>query len=522
MTVAGSLRPIISMAAVLFYLLGPSIILKTTTSVSALLVPPTHTVGISYHRAYRKTPSFRSRKLTYIHLSDPKAPPPLPDTSDPYLLLGLTTPTADQRQIKRAYKRMALQYHPDVRLTPNSTQEDKKAANDNFARINAAYAFLSGKSTANGKPGTTPPSTREQKAGASRRKTSSAYDPPHRRAGAPKDTSFSTNWEDYMPKNDEVYDTNGDSFSAIFNDFVVGSVSSASSSSTSGGILSDFISFLEGNFGSSFGATEKGEDDSIEFTELLNNGSIEAIKNEMDDANLLTKQLEQKDLALNKEYEEILSQDSGGGRSYLEEMRLEERKGEIEARQKVVRNYLNKANARRIKLRKRFEDLRSSRDTSRSSRTTSDSVGGEPPPTSSSSENDQKKDTSWKRESFGSNGRRRRRGSGAGRSTSSSPYSSSSSEAYSSRSSRTSSTTASESPWNETRKRSSTGRTATSVNTSQSNSSTSASRTNENNGNIPPHRRLTAPYLSPDAEKRRLREIKVEEKIDEMKRELGL
>jgi len=519
MTVAGSSRPIMSTAAVLFYLLGSSIIFNTTTSVSAFLVPPTHIVGISFHRAYRKPPWFRSRKLTNIHLSDPKAPPPLPDTSDPYILLGLTTPTADQRQIKRAYKRMALQYHPDVRLTPNSTQEDKKAANDNFARINAAYAFLSGKSTANGKPGTAPPS---QKAGASRRKTSSAYDPPHRRTGAPKDTSFSTNWEDYMPKYDENYDTDGDSFSAIFNDFVAGSVSSSSSSSSSssGGILSDFISFLEGNFGSSFGATEKGEDDSIEFTELLNNGSIEAIKNEMDDANLLTKQLEQKDLALTKEYDEILSQDSGsgGGRSYLEEMRLEERKGEIEARQKVVRNYLNKANARRIKLRKRYEDLRSSRDTSRSSRTTSDSVGDGA--SSSSSENDQKNDSSWKRESFGSNGRRRRRGSGAGRSTSSSPYSSSSSEAYSSRSSRTSSTTESESIWTETRKRSSTGRTASSTNTSQSNSSTS--RTNKNDGNIPPHRRLTAPYLSPDAEKKRLREIKVEEKIDEMKRELGL
>ena len=33
-------------------------------------------------------------------------PPPLPNTEDPYLILGLSAPTADKKVIKRAYRRM--------------------------------------------------------------------------------------------------------------------------------------------------------------------------------------------------------------------------------------------------------------------------------------------------------------------------------------------------------------------------------------------------------------------------------
>ena len=35
------------------------------------------------------------------------------DSDDPFQILGLE-PTVDQKVIKRAYKRMALKYHPDV------------------------------------------------------------------------------------------------------------------------------------------------------------------------------------------------------------------------------------------------------------------------------------------------------------------------------------------------------------------------------------------------------------------------
>jgi DnaJ-class molecular chaperone with C-terminal Zn finger domain len=66
--------------------------------------------------------------------------PPLPDTTDPYQILNIF-PTADRKEIKRAYRRMALLYHPDVRTNGNSTEQERKDANDDFARINTAYAF---------------------------------------------------------------------------------------------------------------------------------------------------------------------------------------------------------------------------------------------------------------------------------------------------------------------------------------------------------------------------------------------
>jgi len=245
---------------------------------------------------------------------------------------------------------------------------------------------------------------------------------------------------------------------------------------------------------------EKGEDDSTEFNELLNNGSVETIKNELDDANLLAKQLEQKDLAYTKEYEEISSQSMGIG--YLDMMRLEERKEEIKARREVVRNYLNKANVRRVKLRKRYEEIRSS-----SSSYKNDTVGRGSP---SSPGDKPETDSSPKRESFGSNGRRRRRGSTAGRR---SKPSSSSSKTYSASNSRSSDNTSSTYS-SEDIKTKRPNKTPTKI--------PEPNNTKGNDNYIPPHRRLTPTFISPDAEKRRLREIKVEEKIEEMKRELGL
>lgn len=53
-----------------------------------------------------------------------------------------TATTVDMKEIKRAYRRMALIYHPDARTTSNATKEERQIANDDFARINEAYAFL--------------------------------------------------------------------------------------------------------------------------------------------------------------------------------------------------------------------------------------------------------------------------------------------------------------------------------------------------------------------------------------------
>ena len=67
----------------------------------------------------------------------------LPDTTDPFVLLGLDAMSANDAQaIKAAYRKMTRRHHPDAVLTADSTDEEKRAANDNFARINEAYQSL--------------------------------------------------------------------------------------------------------------------------------------------------------------------------------------------------------------------------------------------------------------------------------------------------------------------------------------------------------------------------------------------
>ena len=67
----------------------------------------------------------------------------LPDTTDPFVLLGLDAMSANDAQaIKAAYRKMTRRHHPDAVLTADSTDAEKRAANDNFARINEAYQSL--------------------------------------------------------------------------------------------------------------------------------------------------------------------------------------------------------------------------------------------------------------------------------------------------------------------------------------------------------------------------------------------
>ncbi|PNH05130.1 Chaperone protein DnaJ [Tetrabaena socialis] len=54
---------------------------------------------------------------------------------------GMPVPKkADDAQLKRAYRKLALQYHPD-KVT--GTEDEKKAASQKFADINHAYEVLS-------------------------------------------------------------------------------------------------------------------------------------------------------------------------------------------------------------------------------------------------------------------------------------------------------------------------------------------------------------------------------------------
>ena len=78
---------------------------------------------------------------------------PLPPTNDPYVLLGLSTREGsrlsgsgsapyDEKEVKRAFRRMTKLYHPDAVTTKDSTEDERRRANDEFSRINAAYQAI--------------------------------------------------------------------------------------------------------------------------------------------------------------------------------------------------------------------------------------------------------------------------------------------------------------------------------------------------------------------------------------------
>ncbi|KAL7479289.1 hypothetical protein ACHAW6_005026 [Cyclotella cf. meneghiniana] len=71
-------------------------------------------------------------------------PPPLPNTDDPYVLLGFDTlyPPTNFGEIRRAYKETVKMYHPDAILGPDASAEEREAASQDFARINYAFELL--------------------------------------------------------------------------------------------------------------------------------------------------------------------------------------------------------------------------------------------------------------------------------------------------------------------------------------------------------------------------------------------
>ena len=62
-----------------------------------------------------------------------------PMKDDPFRVLGFApNGTASEDELRRAYRTLALRCHPD-RVDPTATDEDKKAAHHEFARISEAY-----------------------------------------------------------------------------------------------------------------------------------------------------------------------------------------------------------------------------------------------------------------------------------------------------------------------------------------------------------------------------------------------
>jgi curved DNA-binding protein CbpA len=60
---------------------------------------------------------------------------------DPYKALGLTH-DATQRQIKLAYRKLALRLHPDRLTRRNASEEEMQRATTEFAKVASAYALL--------------------------------------------------------------------------------------------------------------------------------------------------------------------------------------------------------------------------------------------------------------------------------------------------------------------------------------------------------------------------------------------
>ena len=526
------------------------------------------------------------RRRTNTHLQ--AAPSPLPDTTDPFVLLGLdpNNPTADKKEIKRAYKRQAMRYHPDVVISTDSSPEERRRASEEFAKVNAAYEILSGKGSGGagvgaGKSGA---GSRADKGGSG----SWAYQPPHRRSGASSSSPYSasgssssssgygsgasTDWRDYMPNYDEEdakYDSGDDSLSKIFSDLMTGVAAGAAgaamgagSSAGGGGILKDLIDFLEGNVADGGGFGGVNEDDSA-LSELLIFGSLDEVSNEMDDTQLLVTQLETKIDNMEKDtvmLKEEVRRSMYEYSKYTEKIEIEERLAEVEARKGIVSKYLKKARKRLVKLQARYKELivegrsdsragtggyysgsstsRSSSGSSSRSSTYADRPSSPPPSpfsdgptgrsTTSSTASDDSESASFSRtEGFGSFGRRG--GSGTrGRSRRNRTRSSDSQSAPSpppspSPSYRSSSPPPSPPPASYRPPATSTSRSTSSTTSPSSTRQSSSITTNKEwTPPVPPHRRTGPDPRQTADDKKRLRDIKVDEDFQELKREMGL
>ncbi|KAL7577540.1 hypothetical protein ACA910_015073 [Epithemia clementina (nom. ined.)] len=489
------------------------------------------------------------------------------DSNDPFRVLQIQSPTADAKEIRKAYRRMAVRYHPDVTTNKDSSIAEKKLANDRFAKINWAYQTLSGKNNTNG--GSTTAASASSGKGSqssSSSSSSSGWTPPHRRrsqyassssssssssstSSSPFSSSgrASTDWRDYMPNygredTEQDYDAGGDSFGAIFADLFRAAGASAVGG---GGILRDFVEFLEKEAGSSgFSSSAFGSSSSLssssslddELRILLQTGTVDQIGEEMDDAVLVQQQLETK--LSNLQQDDIsLTADLKLQSKLSEQMSLQEELAAVQARIPVVQNYLKQSRKRLLALQMRYKELiaRGGNDSKagggRSSNSASESVWetlrNDAPSSSSSSYNSNpqsprsssatastsststtattgvKDEDAWKHDSFGSFGRGRSRATRRPRNDSES------------------SSTSSSSSWSQQQTPEQTRQQRTTATSSSPPPQQQQEQQQQQpQQNIPPHRRPS--YTSFGDDKRRLRELKVDEEFDKLKKELGI
>ncbi|KAL7527323.1 hypothetical protein ACHAXR_001896, partial [Thalassiosira sp. AJA248-18] len=289
--------------------------------------------------------TFRTALNSSSSSSNKTKPPPLPEIDDPFLLLGLDSrnPTTDSKEIKRAYRKRAMQYHPDVILGPDSTGKERDEASKNFARINAAYEMLTGGGKGSVGAGSSTADGAKSSSGGYN------YQPPHRRTSSY--SGKSTNWEDFMPNYDEEdskYDAEGDSIGAIFSDILTGAAGYAAGAAGSGGggVMGDLIDFLERNVD----GFESGYDDDKSLSQLLVYGTFDEVASEMDETDILVTSLETKLSTVENELMQAQA-DMNVATKFSEKLDVEERVAELKAREKVFKGYLKKGKKRLIRLR---------------------------------------------------------------------------------------------------------------------------------------------------------------------------
>jgi curved DNA-binding protein CbpA len=427
------------------------------------------------------------------------------DSNDPFRVLGLDpSPNLDKNDIKRAYKRLALKYHPDMTTTKDSSDEEKKKASDLFAKINWAYQSLSGRRQ-DAASGTSRTGGRT-----SSNSSTNGWTPPHRRSGAyasSSSTGASTDWKDYIPNyKEETYDTGGDSFGSIFSDLFSGVAAGAGSGA---GIFKDFIDFLENNVDGYSSSSSGGGDAELQF--LLQTGSLQEIGEEMDETDLVVQQLTSKVTRVRDELI-VLQAEWAQSTRYTEKLSLDERMDELRARQKVAENYVQKARKRLLALQTRYKQLivmggandpragGGTRQASSSARDTQGDNASSRTDTSSSRRTDSS-------DSFGSFGR----GRGSSRRT-------------------RRNSADDDAPPDDVFSRASNGGSRGSSSSAGPDSYYSAAPSQPSSAAssepfVPPHRRTilsSNTYTQSEEDKRRLRQVKVDQEFDQLKRDLGL
>ena len=439
---------------------------------------------------------------------------------DPYAILDIPLGTTDKDVIKRAYRRMAMKYHPDVAVKESSNPEARKAANDRFIKINAAYELLSGKtSSQNGASSKTSS------------KKSSYNQPPHRRATSSTRTSTrdytSDDWRDYIPNdyaknyavNDEEYNTDGDSFGRIFSDLINGIATGGSVAG--GGVLNDLIEFLEGNYGGGFGVSSSARVDEDILKKILASENPELIRNEIDDTSLLIQQLETKLQNVETEIVRLEAEITLPSIRFLEREVKEEEIASLKARKTVVEDYLIRGRKRLIKLQTKLKEVRGRRSTSgnyasdfnsssnsatsstRHPESSNTSSGTYKSPNPKTGETSSRASSSESRDSFGTSGR------GRGRSRRDSAKSSYTAEAEGNFSNFKSTQSTSFSSEN------------TKDNVNRARADTFAND-NNNFSLSPPHRRMSTSWKDLREDKKRMQELQVDDEFEKLKREMGL